>query len=455
MRDTFPICNNIDLETLHSNFSKSIISNELPSYVYTYPLRQSYRPLDIIHNEEFIQHSLTKTPDNFNLYIHLPFCNQICNFCNLFSVANYETMIDEYIETLSLELDYYIGLIGNQDVKTIYFGGGTPSLLTAPQFERVFRIIERYFPNYKETCVELCLEVDPSTIDYNKAIFLKQIGFNRVNIGVQSFKDNEIHNIGRKYGVETCNNAIDIFKEIGIDNICVDLINGIQDQTFDDWSKSVDYALSFHPETMCIYSLVIRPTTPFYSKRDSFPNSAERYRRYDVAYEKLINKGYQQETNVRFIQPQKGGYKQIEYHWKGATVLGIGAGARTYSSDIHYINGYSTTRRRQVLHDHIEQVKIKGHNRTDGYVLDTEEQIRREFALNLHNMNYELFYKKYGIHCSECFPSEINMLINEGCLINNGMNFSFSRKGFKYRDLISQLFFSPKVNNLFKEYTYE
>jgi oxygen-independent coproporphyrinogen III oxidase len=455
MNELLEVSSDIETETLRDTFLNSIKNNTLPSYVYTYPLRQSYRPLEILDNDLFIQKALLQTPDNFNLYLHFPFCKQICNFCNLFSVANTESLINEYIETLKIELDYYTKLIGKQEIKTIYFGGGTPSLLSIKQLERVLEILSIYFPDYKRTCVELCIEVDPSTVNCDKVQALKSLGFNRVNIGVQSFDNKEISNIGRRYGSNVCSEAIELFKNVGIENICVDLIYGLYGQTTEEWTRSVDFALSYMPETVCIYSLVVRPTTGFSNKEYLLPDAKERYKRYDIAYKKLIEKGYQQETNVRFIQPQKGGYKQIEYHWKGATVLGIGAGARTYSTNIHYVNGYSTTQRSQVLSEYLENVREKGHNRKYGYVLNVEEQIRREFVLNLHNLNSILFFKKYGKSYWDCFPKELEVLISEGFAFDNGDSISFSPKGYKYRDLISQFFISENVKSLFENYSYK
>lgn len=438
-----------------NEFETKFNNSVLPSYIYTYPLRQSYRPiLEYLDDEVFIETTLNKTPDNFNLYIHFPFCKQICSFCNLFAVVGDINSFDDYINLIEKELDYYSNLLTVSKIRTVYLGGGTPSLMNAKQIERVLNLIDKKFPNYRDYCDEICLEVDPSTINYEKALALKNMGINRMNLGIQTFSKSELDGIGRRYIPKVCEDAIISIKKAGVPNLSVDLINGLLNQTDESWVESLKHTLSFNPETICLYHLVVRPTTGFYKIKDNLMKSEKTYHRYDLGYELLMKKGYLQETNVRFALPKIGGYKQIEYHWEGATVLGIGAGARTYATDIHYVNGYSSKNRKKVFKQYCDNIKNKSHSRALGYHMTKEEQIRREFVLNLHRFDIKIFEKKHAVKFHSYFNDYISYLDSEKFINVTNDKISFSPKGFKYRDLISSFFISDNVCRLFEDYNY-
>lgn len=200
--------------------------------------------------------------------------------------------------------------------------------------------------------------------------------------------------------------------------------------------------------------MTVRPATGYYSFADSLQNFKEIYTRYDIAQQILLENGYKQETHIRFVIPGKGGYKQKEYHWEGATVLGIGAGARTYAPGIHFRNGYSSKNRNKILGQYLEKIRSQGHSRIDGFLLNKEEQIRREFALNLHRLDAFTFEKVYKRNFHDCFPSQIKALEEEGCLSVDPNGIRFTNLGLRYRDLISRLFFSQTASNLEDEYLY-
>ncbi len=452
--DLFAPINQIEVTDLKHQLREAIESNIQPSYVYTYPPRQTYRQLPEVENEDFISQALLQTPNNFNLYLHFPFCKQICSYCNLFVVAGKEDLIDEYIDALAAELSYYAKKLGSQKLRTVYLGGGTPSILNEQQLSRVLSTIEVHFPGFRDSCDEICIEAAPDTIDYRKAQFFRKLGITRVNLGIQTLQDIELSGIGRKHSSDLCLNAISLLKESGLANLCADLINGLLGQTKKSWEESVSKLVKMKPETVCIYPLVVRPATGYHKYRADLISPKEIYDKYDIAWKILQNKGYVQETNVRFVIPGKGAYKQIEYHWEGATILGLGAGARTYAPSIHFRNGYSSKTRNKILSQYFTNIENKGHSRVDGISLDSLEQIRREFVLNLHRLNTVAFESTHGRTFHSCFPSQIQALSEEGILEVNDQKVNFTNKGHKYRDLTSRLFFSERVMELEEEYMY-
>lgn len=441
--------------TLRQELRQAIENSVMPSYVYTYPPRQVYRPLPKYVDDEIILEMLSETPNNFNLYIHFPFCKQICRFCTLFTTVGQENLLDDYIVAIGRELEHYSKALGNQKLRTIYLGGGTPSLLDDAQLQRVFALIEAYFPDSIGSCDEVCIEADPATLTLDKARLFKSLGVNRVNLGVQTFNEDELTGIGRRYVTDVSRRAIDLIRQAQIENLCVDLINGLLGQTRDAWLSSVSELAQFKPETFCIYPLTVRPATGYFQYVSTLRDFKEIYTRYDLARPMLINNGYSQETHIRFIIPGKGGYKQKEYHWEGATVLGLGAGARTYAPRIHFRNGYGSRNRTDVLRNYLANIAAQGHSRIDGFVFDPEEQIRREFALNLHKLDRGNFRMLYDQPFEKCFPTQIRALEEEGMLCAGPQKVEFTEKGLKYRDLISRLFFSARVVQLEAGYTYD
>lgn len=240
----------LDKETVfdvRKRLREAIDNSFMPTYVYTYPPRQTYRNLPEDLSDNFIKEEISGTPNNFNLYLHIPFCKQVCQYCNLFTVIGQENLIEEYIQAISAEIDYYAKWLDRQRVRTVYFGGGTPSLITDRHLERLFETIEKNFPGFNVTSDEICIEAAPDTITLEKVRQFQALGINRINLGVQSFCDYELKSIGRTYSSDVCRHGVDIIKNIGIENLCVDLINGLLGQTREGWKKSVSELVTMKP----------------------------------------------------------------------------------------------------------------------------------------------------------------------------------------------------------------
>jgi oxygen-independent coproporphyrinogen III oxidase len=426
----------------------------IADYVYMYPPRQAYRDLGEKDISSLIASSLNNS-DSINLYFHFPFCRQICAFCNLFTyVSTDEILFEKYIGYLERELLYYLPMIAGKAVRTIYLGGGTPSLLAPELFNRLFNFLQNNIRCDIGVIPEVAIEVSPETVDYNKLAAYKDAGINRINLGVQSLANNELHLIGRGYDSGTPYQILRVAQTVGFSNICVDLIYGLQDQTLESWKSTVDCLLDFGPETICAYALTLRPITGYDVRGYSSLPKREQYAKYDYANEKLISAGYKQETHVRWIKNEKGGYQQKANHWSLENILGIGAGARGYLWECDYRNGYSVQHRTQAFKSYLSNVDQRGQGIVEGYIMNDDERRRKAVVLGLENLHRGWFRNKFGIDPKDAFPEDFDVLLSLGLITEETTCFKLTPIGIRHRDVIVQRFFSPQVLNLLNSFDY-
>ena len=437
-----------------NELQKLLLKEVTADYVYMYPPRQAYRNFGDTNIESEIRNSLAQK-DDLNLYFHFPFCRQICAFCNLYSHVCTDTNVYElYIDYLKRELSYYLPWISGKRIKTIYLGGGTPSLLSPELIKELFLFIQNNVGCQISNVPEVAIEIAPETINQDKLKGYKDIGINRINLGLQSFANHELHLIGRKYDTDTPYQALKVAQQVGFKNICIDLIYGLEDQSLESWEKSVESVLDFSPETICAYALTLRPKTGF-SARGYFNISGEQqYRKYDYINERLSQFGYKQETHVRWVKNENGGYLQKSNHWALENVLGLGAGARSYLWGCDFRNGYSVQHRSKAFKDYLSRVDEIGHGRKDGLIINEEERVRKAMILGLINLDRKWFNNLFGADPDQIFSSEIDILISSNLLSKDEASYKLTPLGIKYRDIIVQLFFSDRVLNLIKSFDY-
>jgi oxygen-independent coproporphyrinogen-3 oxidase len=424
-------------------------------YIYMYPPRQAYRVMDPANLIEPIQGSLSRTAERpLNLYLHFPFCKQICGFCNLYSVA---TSLGEdysgYVGLLAREMAQWVPLTAGRQIDTIYLGGGTPSVLPIQQLDRCLTSLEDVFGLTRASVPEIAIEVAPDTVDEIKLREMREIGITRVNLGLQTTSDDGLHQIGRRHGFSLARKRVEDALNSGFDNVCVDLIYGLPGQDLAAWQSIVRDVLIFEAPTVCAYPLTLRPNTGF-SRRNLDLVGAEQYQKYEVARELLGHAGYTQETHVRYILPGVGGYRQKTNHWAGQDILGLGAGGRGYLHDCDYRNGYTIKRRRSALEAYTANISEGRSPYNAGIVLSTDERMRRRVILGLLDLDRARFLAEFGIDVADRFAREFGELGDLGLVHIDDNSVQLTENGRKYRDLIAQMFFSRDVWNRIREFDY-
>jgi oxygen-independent coproporphyrinogen-3 oxidase len=424
-------------------------------YVYMYPPRQAYGPVDPDELEVAIARSLAR-PGPVDLYLHFPFCRQICSFCNLYAVvATEQAVFERYVDALVQEAATYAPLLRGKRVDTVYLGGGTPSQIPPALIGSLLGELERLFEFDLRDVPEVALEVAPDTVTPERLAAYRETGINRVNLGVQTGDDLEMRLIGRRHNGELPVAAAAVALDAGFDNVCVDLIYGLEGQTEQSWRDSVDRVIDLGPPTVCAYALTLRPRTGYAARGYAVLDHRAQIKRYDYANEALHAAGYSQETHVRWARGSNGGYRQKANHWALSNVVGFGAGARGYLWECDYRNGYSARHRMRVLTDWFGRVEANGHGRTDGFLMDHDERLRKATILGLHRLNRKRFASLLGCDVTEPFGAELEALAQLRLIEIDSDLVTLTEQGMRHRDVLVQAFFSSRVRQNLAGFDYD
>ena len=436
-------------------FDAHVANHLCGDYIYDYPPRQTYRPLDEETAIDKIICSLAQS-DELNLYYHFPFCAQICSYCNLFAVCETnQAEFADYFEALKKETLFYLPYIKGKKINSLYLGGGTPSLIKAELFGDFFDFLQKEIGFSLADVPEIAMELSPDTATPEHLSALRKVGVNRVNIGVQAVNDDELLCIGRKYTKDMIYGSLANVMNANFDNVCVDLIYGLENQSMDSWCRSVIEVASYGPPTICAYPLTLRENTRFAKRGYRTIDGKEQYEKYEFARDYLLAHGYIQETHVRYKKKgSKGGYIQKENHWNQQNILGFGAGARSYLKEINTRNGYSVLNRRRIYAQYMKAIADKSFAVVDGFVMDQTEKMRKHVVLGLDGLDLNAFKQGYGTSFYDAFPAETAHLVKQGYIEEKEGRIFLTKKGTEYRDLIAQLFFSQGVTDAVASYDY-
>ena len=442
------------MDSVSAQILDNIKRQVVPPYLYAYPTRGAYRPHADIDVFDIWKTESAYTTDVINLYIHFPFCKYKCEYCNLYSIACLDIDIqDKYIDALVKQIESYRDIIASRKIKTIFMGGGTPMLLSSENFLKIVDALNRVSSNWRSEIEEFCIESSPDSVaqasETEQLSCLLVNGINRINIGIQSFRASDIKTMGRSYG-ETINiAAIKIMQKYGVQNVSADLIAGFAGQTIDDWIFSVNAMVDLCPNTVSIHPLRIRPDSRLGQNKDNVKNpSSTYYEWYEAARKIMFKSGYHQETNIRFTNLGKGGYRQQNYQFKSYPILGIGAGARTYTNVADYIIGGGYPAKISQIDDYIERVQNGSLKIEKAYLMTDEERVRRLLVLNLYSFDLDVVHEKFGNQFDHLFINTLNTLVEHGLIKKEGHVYSFTHEGIKYRDIISWGFVSNEVSSL-------
>lgn len=257
------------------------------------------------------------------LYVHIPFCRQKCRYCDFASFAGLDNLTDAYLSALDKEASFYTG----RKFDTLYIGGGTPSMLTDKQLARLCEITGRRFGPVS-VFAESTLEANPESLSQEKLRVLKDAGFNRLSLGLQSFEDDTLKRIGRVHDVKTFLAAYDSARKAGFENISVDLIAGLPGQTETDFARGLKRLALLGPEHISVYGLQIEEGTPFYKMGIQTDEDLLR-RELERAHFILQEAGFLHYEISNFARPGRQSRHNTNY-WLNGEYLGLGSSAASY-----------------------------------------------------------------------------------------------------------------------------
>ena len=285
------------------------------------------------------------------LYIHIPFCAKRCLYCDFFSNTDMKFK-EPYVSAVIREMQLRQEYIGGEPLDTIYFGGGTPSQLQQADFERIFKAIDCLFNI--SSCKEITLEANPDDMTPKYVASLRNLPFNRVSMGVQSFKEKDLHFLNRRHDREQALRAVELCKENGIPNISIDLIYGLPGQTLEEWQENLDDAIHLEIPHISAYHLIYEEGTALYKLMEAGKVAPIEEELSVTLFSTLINRlaeaGYLHYEISNFARPGYFSQHNSSY-WTGKKYIGIGPSAHSYdgesrqwniSSLPHYLEGIRT-----------------------------------------------------------------------------------------------------------------
>jgi oxygen-independent coproporphyrinogen-3 oxidase len=369
------------------------------------------------------------------IYIHIPFCKQACNYCN-FHFSTSTNHIDSFIDALLKEIIYKKDYLGNQPIQTIYFGGGTPSLLNISQFNTILNLV---FSNYSIVDLpEITLEVNPENVTIENLKQWKQLGINRVSMGVQSFHDEELKFMNRSHNALQAISCLDLLN-MEFTNYSVDLIFGSHLQNIDTLKNNIDTLLSFKPPHISCYALTVEEKTKLsylvnknalFEPKQEFQNKA-----FYLIKDCFENSGYNHYEISNYALP---GFesKHNSSYWNGSSYLGFGPSAHSYNK---------TSRSWNIANN---ALYIKGADNFDS-IIETEiltpTQIVNEFIMiglrTKKGVNFNELFNLTNLGQYEQIINKVNAYIAKNFIENNNSNFYLTKEGLIFADgIASDLF---------------
>lgn len=372
------------------------------------------------------------------LYIHVAYCRKKCIYCDFFSAGVRIADWHRYVDALCSEFNARVSEMAYQ-IRTLYIGGGTPSLMPSEEFIRLCEFLKPYMSELKE----FSLEVNPDDVTLEKLRVWRGGGVNRLSLGIQSFDDNLLGAIGRHHDASTAMHAYRLAREY-FDNISIDLMFGLPGQTIENWEKDVDVAIRMRPEHISAYSLMYEPSTALTALRDNgiVAESSEEIseKMFRILIEKLKGSGYDHYEISNFAKP---GYRSRHNssYWHQTPYLGLGPSAHSY-------DGRRTRKaNRADLRGYIEywikdESKIGQKNKGTFYETEilSDEELMEEFVMTRmrtrEGISIEDFTRKFGKLAAKLLTTKAKLLKDQGLILMDSKSISLSESAILISDSI-------------------
>ncbi len=369
------------------------------------------------------------------IYLHIPFCIQRCSYCNFFSVVSIN-LVNEVINAIIKELSIRKDYLKNEPVQTIYFGGGTPSLLTIQQIEKLLNTVYTNFP--VEQNAEITFEANPDDLTKNYLFDLKEVGINRLSIGIQSFDDDKLKILNRRHNATQAHEAVREAQKAGFSNISIDLIYGLPFQSLDEWETDLDKAFSLSIQHLSAYGLTFEEKTLLSKQKEKKiiePADEElMIKMYELLLEESSKKGFDAYEISNFSLP--GFYsRHNSSYWNQTAYLGVGPSAHSY-------NGISRQWNVAAIQKYTEGI-LKNSSFYEQEILSLEDRYNEYVLLGLrtkNGINIDALEQNFGTELKDFCLENIKTFIDNEKAYRCGSFLRLNTKGKLISDtIIAQL----------------
>lgn len=363
------------------------------------------------------------------LYIHIPFCKQKCFYCDFPSYARKDDLMSDYIEALLIELKEKIK---DYEVRSLFIGGGTPSYLNEENLSKLMKAIKNI--NFIEDA-EKTIECNPGTVSEEKFNIMKDGGINRLSFGIQTTKNNLLKGIGRIHTFEAFKDNYNLARSVGFNNINIDMMFGLPNQSVKDWTDSLEEVAKLNPEHISAYSLIIEEGTPFYKLYNEdklkLPSEEEEREMYKKCKDILIKNGYHQYEISNYAKEDKECLHN-EVYWMCDEYIGVGA------SSSSYIDG-KRIKNIDDLREYIKRIG-SGENIVDEEIINTKNDDIEEFMFMGLRMNCGIeekeFKRRFHTDVDNVYKDVIEGNINKGLLERKRGRIYLTDKGIELSNMV-------------------
>lgn len=365
------------------------------------------------------------------IYIHTPFCKSKCAYCNFFSLAS-ESKINDYVEALKKEIVLRKNYLG-ETVKTIYFGGGTPSLLSVKNIEEILDLLNK---NYEIiSSPEITLEINPDTIDREKMSSLKQMGINRMSVGIQSFDDEDLRYLGRRHDSRHAMQVLEDLKHTDFEKITLDLIYGMPTLTEEKWNKNLDIFFSTGITHLSAYALTVEPKTILGQRIEKGElqsvSEEETIRHYNILVERTKENDFEHYEISNFA---KEGFRSQHnsIYWRDEKYLGLGPSAHSYDGNSRQWNISNLTKYIQLVgnsEDYFEKEILSLEDKFNEYVMTS---LRTSWGCDIEKIE-----RDYGRSYAHHFLKNIKKYLENGEMLKENNTYFLSEEGKLFADGIA------------------
>ena len=369
------------------------------------------------------------------LYIHVPFCAQKCNYCDFNSYKIEEKdQKKNYLISIKKEMELYKYEFKDKEFTSIFLGGGTPSILTSEELSNLMKNIYSNFNIKKDA--EITMECNPGTLDKEKLSNIKSLGINRLSMGLQVTQDYHLKYIGRIHPYEQFEKNYKDAIEVGIDNINVDLMYSLPNQSFDEWKETLNKIINLNPSHISAYSLILEEGTKFYdmylNKEFEINDEEVDISIYNYTIDTLYKNGYHQYEISNYA---KEGYecKHNIVYWKCDNYLGLGPGASGYINNYRYNNICDIKEYNKFLADNKKPISEKN-------ILSKKDEMEEFIFMGLrmnNGINLDEFYEKFNVNFKHKYNNILDKLKNLNLIIEQNNNIALTQRG---RELSNTVF---------------
>lgn len=380
------------------------------------------------------------------IYIHIPFCKQKCYYCDFVSFSNKEEYIEKYVETVKREIDSYD--LSNYNITTIYIGGGTPSRIPSEKIQEILEKIKQKIPKNQTRWedIEITIELNPGTVDEEKIKKYKEIGINRLSIGLQSTNNKLLKEIGRIHTFEDFKNTYNLVKKVGFENINVDLMIGLPNQTISDVKESLNEIIKLNPTHVSVYSLIVEENTKMEqlinSKELQLPDEELERQMYWYVKNILELNGYNHYEISNFAKKGKESKHNLNC-WEQKEYIGLGLAAYSYLNGVRYGNT-SNIEEYINVQDFFNRSELEESGIRIVDEVQTLEDKRKEYMLlglrKIEGVSIQKFKEKFVENPIFLFRKELEKLVNEELIAIDGDFIRLTNKGLDLANIVWEEF---------------